>query len=121
MRSKMNGNARSILTVNANESTGIGREPYALTGKRTVWSWPGKAAALILGTALLLTACGQGEGGTAGGSDASAKPAGTVQSADTAEASGSETPEALYEQAKKEGKVIVYSTSGLPTTLRRRS
>lgn len=112
MRSKRNGNAGSILTVNANESTGIGREPYALTGKRTAWFWPGKAAALILGTALLLTACGQGEGGTAGGSDASAKPAGTVQSADTAEASGSETPEALYEQAKKEGKVIVYSTSG---------
>ncbi|MDR9855757.1 extracellular solute-binding protein [Paenibacillus sp. VCA1] len=113
MRTKGKVNERTVLKWNAKGITGIERDTFAPRGERNAWSWPGKAAALVLGTALLLTACGQGESGTAGSPDAPTKPAESAETVQgSAAASGSETPEALYEQAKKEGKVIVYSTSG---------
>ncbi|MEC0238315.1 extracellular solute-binding protein [Paenibacillus dokdonensis] len=73
---------------------------------------PGKAAVLVLGTVLLLTACGKA-GGSSPEADAS-KPANAVQGSSQTEtpAANNETVEALYEQAKQEGKLIVYSTSG---------
>ncbi|GIP30225.1 hypothetical protein J23TS9_53550 [Paenibacillus sp. J23TS9] len=73
---------------------------------------PGKAAVLVLGTVLLLTACGKA-GGSSPDADAS-KPANAVQGSSQTKkpAANNETVEALYEQAKQEGKLIVYSTSG---------
>lgn len=76
-------------------------------------SKPGKAATLVLGTALILTACGGNAGEDRAEADGS-KPAGQAQDAGQkggADANA-ETVEALYAKAKQEGKLIVYSTSG---------
>lgn len=76
-------------------------------------SKPGKAATLVLGTALILTACGGNAGEDRAEADGS-KPAGQAQDAGQkggADANA-ETVEALYVKAKQEGKLIVYSTSG---------
>lgn len=76
-------------------------------------SKPGKAATLVLGTALILTACGGNAGENRAEADGS-KPA--EQAQDAGQKGGAdanaETVEALYAKAKQEGKLIVYSTSG---------
>lgn len=76
-------------------------------------SKPGKAATLVLGTALILTACGGNAGEDRAEADGS-KPA--EQAQDAGQKGGAdanaETVEALYAKAKQEGKLIVYSTSG---------
>ncbi|GAA3412040.1 ABC transporter substrate-binding protein [Paenibacillus hodogayensis] len=81
-------------------------------GNKLQTSKRNKAAALVLGTMFLLAACSDA-GGSGLKADVSKSASGVQEASSAKFASGpDETVEALYEKAKKEGKLIVYSPSG---------